>query len=135
MKPGPTCANQLEAETLADSISVGFPRDQFKALRAVRDCGGRFISVPDEAILRAMSDLAQGVGVAAEPAGAVGLAGLRRLAGEGVFKPGDRAAVLVTGSGLKDVASAVRAAQGRVVEAQPDWPAVERALGRLNSYE
>lgn len=127
--------DQLEAETLADSISVGFPRDQFKALRAVRDCGGRFVSVPDEAILRAMSDLAQSVGVAAEPAGAVGLAGLRKLAREGLFRPGDRAAVLVTGSGLKDVASAVRAARGLVVEAEPDWSAVRLALSRFTSDE
>src|SRR5262249_42049704 len=39
------------AETLADSICVGHPRNWRKALRAVRESGGAFVSVPDAAIL------------------------------------------------------------------------------------
>src|SRR5262249_40910927 len=45
MPPGP-------AETIADSISASLPRDRVKAMRAVRESGGLYVSVSDEAILQ-----------------------------------------------------------------------------------
>jgi len=69
------CA-EIAAATLADSICVSVPRDQVKALRAVRETGGLFVSVSDEAILDAMSLLARRAGIFAEPAAAASLAGL-----------------------------------------------------------
>jgi len=96
-------------DTLADSIAVGVPRDRIKALRAVRQTGGEFVAVSDEEILDAMRLLARGVAVFAEPAGATGFAGLARLVREGRIDPQERIVVLVTGNGLKDVASAIKA--------------------------
>jgi len=95
--------------TLADSIAVGVPRDRIKALRAVRQTGGEFVAVSDEEILDAMRVLARGAAVFAEPAGATGFAGLAKLVREGRIDPEERIVVLVTGNGLKDVASAIRA--------------------------
>ncbi len=97
-------------ETLADSISVGIPRDRIKALRAVRETQGAYVTVSDDEILEAMRILAREAGVFAEPAGATPLAGLRRTLREGTVDPGERIVVLVTGNGLKDVQSAIRAA-------------------------
>jgi threonine synthase len=101
MQPGP-------ADTIADSISAGLPRDRVKALRAVRESGGAYISVSDSAILAAIPELAQYTGVFAEPAAAATLAGLREALRTGVIHPQERIVLLVTGSGLKDIRSAMR---------------------------
>ena len=96
-------------DTLADSIAVGVPRDRIKALRAVRQTSGEYVAVSDEEILDAMRVLARGAAVFAEPAGAAGFAGLVKLVREGRIDPEERIVVLVTGNGLKDVASAIKA--------------------------
>jgi len=96
-------------DTLADSISVGIPRDRIKALRAVRETGGEYVTVSDEEILDAMLVLARSAAVFAEPAGATGYAGLAKMAREGRIDPSERVVVLVTGNGLKDVKSAIQA--------------------------
>ncbi|MBC7264540.1 MAG: threonine synthase [Chloroflexi bacterium] len=95
--------------TLADSISVGIPRDRIKALRAVRESGGRYVTVSDEEILDAMRILAREAAVFAEPAGATGFAGLQKMLRDGQVDPGDKIVVIVTGNGLKDIASAMKA--------------------------
>jgi len=99
----------LVPDTLADSISVGQPRDRVKALRAVRETQGRYVAVADEEILEAMRLLGREAAVFAEPAGAAGFAGLAKLVAQGEIGPEERIAVLVTGNGLKDVDSAIRA--------------------------
>lgn len=96
-------------QTLADSISVGQPRDAIKALRAVRETSGEFITVSDEQILEAMRVLARGAGVFGEPAGVTGFAGLQKMLREGRIDHDERVVVLVTGNGLKDPQSAIRA--------------------------
>jgi len=88
---------------------VGQPRDRIKALRAVRETGGRYVAVSDDEILEAMRLLGREAAVFAEPAGAAGFAGLRKLALQGEIDPQERIVVLVTGNGLKDVDSAIRA--------------------------
>lgn len=117
----------LVPHTLADSIAVGNPRDRVKALRAVRETGGQYVAVKDEEILEAMRLLGQEAAVFAEPAGAAGFAGLLKLVGEGQIDPEERIAVLVTGSGLKDVESAIRAVgQPQIIE--PNMEALSRLL-------
>jgi threonine synthase len=99
----------LVPHTLADSISVGQPRDRVKALRAVRETGGRYVAVSDDEILEAMRLLGREAAIFAEPAGAAGFAGLHKLVLQGEIDPEERIVVLVTGNGLKDVDSAIRA--------------------------
>ncbi len=113
----------VEASTVADSICVGAPRDVVKAVKYVRANGGRFVTVPDAAILDAIAFLARRTGVFAEPAGAAALAGLRRLAETGDLA-GKSAAVMITGNGLKDVASAKRTV-GEPIVIEPSLRAIE----------
>ena len=98
----------IVAHTVADSISAGLPRDRLKAMAAVRETGGAFVTVTDEEILRAIPALARGSGVFAEPAGAAAYAGLVRAAGAGLVTADDRIVVVNTGSGLKDVAGVMK---------------------------
>jgi threonine synthase len=104
-------AKPVQAQTVADSISVGIPRDQVKALRAVRESGGQFVAVSDDEILAAISALARKVGLLAEPAGATGFAGLKKLVEMGVCSERDTAAVFVTGHGLKDIDGVMKAVE------------------------
>ena len=96
----------IEAQTVADSILAGLPRDRIKALAAVRETGGAYIKVSDEEILAAIPALGRGAGVFAEPAAAAAYAGLVKAVADGLVNPDERIVVLVTGNGLKDVASA-----------------------------
>ena len=122
-------AERIVPQTVADSISVGQPRDARKALRAARDTGGSFVATEDAEILEAMRLLARRGGVFAEPAGAAGFAGFRSLEAAGAFAEGETVVVLVTGNGLKDVSGALKAAEGNPIEIDPDIAAVQRAVG------
>ena len=115
------------AQTLADSISAGLPRDRAKALRAVRETQGSWLCVPDEAILAAIPRLARASGIFAEPAAAAALAGLEAAVAEGLLGAESSVVLLVTGNGLKDVRSARRAVSGGLRVA-PDAGAIRRAL-------
>ena len=101
----------MDASSVAGSIVAGHPRHRIKALRAVRDAEGAYISASDREIVTAIPILAQGCGVFAEPAAAAAHAGLVRAAGQGRINPGGRVVVLATGSGLKDVASVLSAVE------------------------
>ena len=65
----------INSQTVADSIAADLPRDRVKAVRAVRETKGAFVSVPDQAILDGIPVLARLSGVFAEPAAAGGLRG------------------------------------------------------------
>ena len=99
----------ISAQTVADSISAGLPRDRIKALAAVKETGGAFISVPDNDILAAIPALARGAGVFAEPAGAAAYAGLVEAVNLRLVARDETIVVLNTGNGLKDVAGAMQA--------------------------
>jgi threonine synthase len=97
---------KVKAQTAADSIAVGEPRNWRKALRAVKASEGAIVAVSDDAILEAAKDIAAGTGVFAEPTGSAPFAGLQRAREEGIVSAKDRVLVVVTGNGLKDVAGA-----------------------------
>ncbi|HET92100.1 MAG TPA: threonine synthase [Chloroflexi bacterium] len=118
----------VEAHSVADSIVAGLPRDRIKALRAVRETGGVYLRVSDDAILAAIPALAQGCGVFAEPAAAAAYAGLVEAAAQGLVQPDEHIVVLATGSGLKDVASAMKAVQASPPVVAPTLDAVRQAL-------
>jgi threonine synthase len=111
----------IEAHTLADSISAGLPRDRIKAMAAVRETDGAYLQVSDQEILAAIPALARGCAVFAEPAGAAAYAGLLKALDQGLAHPNERIVVLVTGSGLKDVSSAMQSVQQ--VGTQPHYVA------------
>jgi threonine synthase len=98
----------VEAHTIADSISVDLPRDGLRALKAVRQTDGTYITVSDDAILKAIVSLGK-VGIFAEPAGATAYAGLVKACQGGLVQPDDPIIVLNTGSGLKDIKASQKA--------------------------
>lgn len=117
----------VAANTLADSISVDLPRDGVRAVRAVRETGGTFVTITDDDILAAMSVLGRDLAVFAEPAGAAAYAGLVQAAAQALVKPTDVIVVLITGSGLKDVKSALRAVTAAPV-IEPNLSAVKAVI-------
>ena len=119
-----------EENTIADSIAVGVPRNPKKALRAVAASDGRWISVADEDILEAMRLLGRTEGVFGEPAGVAAAAGVVKAAGLGLIRPEETVTLISTGSGLKDVKNALRAA-GKPFSSAPDLAALE-ASGALD---
>jgi threonine synthase len=119
----------VHATTIADSISVDLPRDGVRAVRAARETGGTYITVSDQSILAAMRDLARSAAVFAEPAGAAAYAGLVAALGDGLIGRDARILVINTGSGLKDVRSAMQAA-GEAPVIEPTLNALRRTLGR-----
>ncbi|MFC2037489.1 threonine synthase [Chloroflexota bacterium] len=117
----------VEAQSVADSIVAGLPRDRIKALRAARETNGAFLRVSDEEILAAIPALAQGCGVFAEPAAAAAYAGLVRAVEGGLVNGDERVVVLATGSGLKDVAAAMKAV-GQPIIVAPELADVRRTM-------
>jgi threonine synthase len=116
----------VHATTLADSISVDLPRDGIRAIRAARDTGGTYITVPDSAILKAIAELGQ-VGIFAEPAASTAYAGLVKALEKAIVQPEDPVLVLCTGSGLKDVKAAMQAVTNAPV-IEPSLEAVKKVL-------
>ena len=116
----------IEAQTVADSICVGKPRDIVKAVTYVARNGGYFVTVSDQQITEAILILAKRTGVFAEPAGAAAFAGAVKLADTGGLD-GKRVAVMVTGNGLKDVAAARKIVEAPI-HVEPSLEAVKEKL-------
>jgi threonine synthase len=109
------------AASVADSLTVEAPRNAMLCLREVRASNGAGVIVSDDAILAAIPRLASLTGVFAEPAAAAALAGLDAARAEGLVDRDERVVLMITGSGLKDVAAATRALEmPKPVEAKID---------------
>src|SRR6266516_2113921 len=102
------------AQTIADGIAVGLPRNGAMAVKIIRESGGFGVTVSDEEILAAEKELARLTGIFAEPSGAASYAGLLRLLDERKIARDEQIVLLVTGSGLKSIDAVVEAA-GSVV--------------------
>jgi len=100
----------VSATTIADSISADIPRDGVRAVRAVRDTNGAYLTVSDDEILAAIRDLSRSEAVFPEPAGAAAYAGLVKAVKQGLVKSDETIVCLITGSGLKDIKSAMQVA-------------------------
>jgi threonine synthase len=110
----------VSGDTVADSISVSLPRDGDAAVKAIRESGGFGVAVTDAAILAAIGKVARGAGIFAEPAAATSYAGLEEAVKRGLIDPGWQVVALITGNGLKDVASAMKVAgEPRVISPDP----------------
>jgi threonine synthase len=119
-----------EPETVATAIRIGDPASWTKATAARDESGGRIEAVTDDEILAAYRDLARLEGVFCEPSSAAGVAGIRRLVGEGRLGVEQDATIVcvLTGSGLKDPHTA-EAQVGAVIETGSTTEAVIAALG------
>ena len=115
----------VQAQTIADSISVDLPRDGVRAVRAASQTGGTYVTVKDAEILAAIADLGR-VGIFAEPAGSTALAGLKKALAQGIVKSDDPVVVMNTGSGLKDVRAAMQAVR--------EAPVIEPSMSALKKH-
>ncbi len=116
----------VQADTLADSISVDLPRDGIRALRAASETNGAYLAVPDEAILGTIAELGR-VGIFAEPAASTAYAGLQKALQLDLVGPDDPVLVLSTGSGLKDVKAAMQAVTAAPI-IEPSLEAVKEII-------
>ena len=99
-------------ETIADSIASELPRDRAKALRAVRETAGAFLTVSDDAIAAAIPEFARLSGVFVEPAAAATFAGAKNAVSQGLLERDESLCLLMTGNGLKDVERARQSVTG-----------------------
>ena len=109
----------VSGHTIADSISVSLPRDGDAAVMAIRGSKGFALSVSDSKILEAIPELAAETGVFAEPAGAAPYAALKKAVARNLVEEDERVVLLVTGSGLKDIESAMKSTR-KPFRIQPD---------------
>ncbi|HYF90690.1 MAG TPA: threonine synthase [Symbiobacteriaceae bacterium] len=114
-------------ETIADGIAVGEPRNWVKAVTRIKATGGTFTLVTDNEIREAMGLTGRLTGVFAEPAAGAAVAGLQKAVVQGIIGKSDSVAVVVSGSGLKDVRRAIEAA-GAPIRVQPSMAEVWKAL-------
>jgi len=91
------------ASTMADSISVDYPRNFFMTKSFLKKYDGKWLTVADEEIMEAASLLARKTGIFAEPAAAAAMAGMLKYGNS--YNRNSRGSMLVlsTGSGLKDL--------------------------------
>jgi threonine synthase len=108
-KGADTITPVTNAASVADSLTVQAPRNALQCLRVIRASGGGGVAVSDDAIIRAIAELARLTGVFAEPAGAAVLAGLHAALEQRLLHRDERVVLLATGTGLKDVPAASRA--------------------------
>ena len=102
---------EIDAQTDADSISAGTPRDPLRAVQAATQTGGAYVCVSDAEILEAIPRFARMTGVFAEPAGATTLAGVLKAKREGIIEDGKTLVIVNTGNGLKDIVSAKKSVE------------------------
>lgn len=117
----------MEENTLADSISVGVPRNPDKAISAIKESNGLTVEVTDEQILDAMRTMGRTCGVFGEPAGVTATAGLIKLCAQGKIPRDAEVVSIVTGNGLKDTANGIKAA-GEPIKLAPDMDLLREVL-------
>lgn len=100
----------IPSRTIAGGIGTDRPCDGVMALRAIRNSGGVVIEATDEEMLDAMRTLATQAGVFVEPACAAAYVGLVKGRRDGTIGSDEEVVLQLTGSGFKDVRSALHAA-------------------------
>ncbi len=100
-------AHNERAHTIASAIEINRPVNLPKALRALEVMNGVVRSVSDEVILEHKA-LVGRHGFGCEPASAASVAGARMLIREGIIKPDETVACVLTGHQLKDPDATVK---------------------------
>ena len=101
-------------QTLASAIKIGAPVSWKKAWSAVRDTGGRVITVSEQEIADAKAMIGRD-GIGCEPASATTVAGIRKLVKEKVIKRDESVVAVLTGHLLKDTDYVIKYHEGKLV--------------------
>ena len=121
-----------EPETVASAIRIGNPASWQEAVTAAEESGGFIDMVSDDEIIAAYSLLASSEGTFAEPASAASVAGLAKDVRLGRLPKGATVVCTITGHGLKDPDTVLRAA-AKPASLPADLEAVEEHLGLRGS--
>jgi len=116
-------------ETYADSIDCAVPRNWRKAVNAVRDSGGVYVTVSDDQVRDAVRETGRLSGCFAEPAAAAAVAGIAEARRRGIIGADASAVAVISGNGLKDIQGALSAV-GEPHTIPPDLGEVERVVER-----
>lgn len=100
---------EIDAHTVADSISVGIPRNGYYALKQLKRYNGKCVTVSDKEILDAQKELSSKAGLFTEPAAAASYAGFLKIRSE--ILNDATVVLLATGNGLKDIDSAIKSVE------------------------
>jgi len=92
--------------SIVRSLGNPYPPSGNCVLKFLRELDGMAIAVPDEETTVAQRELARMEGIFAEPAGAIALAGLRRLIKLGRIRKDEKVVLVVSGFGFRDVGDA-----------------------------
>jgi len=106
--------SRVSGETVADSISVSLPRDGEAAVKAIKESGGGAVTVSDREILEMIPVVAKNTGVFVEPAAAAAVSGLVKALEDKKIDRKEKIATILTGSGLKDIESAMKVAPATI---------------------
>ncbi|MEN3284528.1 MAG: threonine synthase [Solirubrobacteraceae bacterium] len=117
--PAPTIER---AESAISGLQVPSAPDGELAAELVRKTGGWAVTASDEQILAAQRALALREGVFVEPAAACALAGLQRDLDTGRVDVGSSALLILTGAGLKDLATLEQWLEPAPIAAVEDLP-------------
>ena len=93
----------VKPDTIARSLAIGAPADGYFALKVARATGGHIEWCTEQEIREGIRLLASTEGVFTETAGGVTIANLKRMAEQGIIKPGEEVVAYVTGNGYKTV--------------------------------
>jgi len=113
--------NFIEANTIADSISAGAPRNLFMAAHSIMDSDGFAISVTDNEILEAQKALTAKYGVLAEPSASASYAGYTKLKNQNNLEENSKVMLMITGHGLKDVSSLEKWNDSPKIRSSEEW--------------
>lgn len=111
---GAEIVNDEDPQTLASAIKIGAPVSWKKAWSAVRDTGGRVITVSEQEIADAKATIGRD-GIGCEPASATTVAGIRKLVSDGVIKKNESVIAVLTGHLLKDTDYVIKYHEGNLI--------------------
>ena len=117
-----------QPQTIASAIRIGNPASWQKAVIARDESEGIIDMVSDEEIMSAHRLMAIKGGIFGEPASAASLAGLIKLARQGMDFSAKKVVCVVTGSGLKDADAVLKNAKP-FLELPANLVSIEQALG------
>ena len=91
----------MKPDTIAKSLAIGNPAAGMYALNVLEETGGSAVAAREHEEVEGIRLLAETEGIFTETAGGVVIAGLRRLAKNGLIKPDEVTVAYITGNGLK----------------------------------
>ncbi|MEI6308230.1 MAG: threonine synthase [bacterium] len=89
--------------TIAVKLAHAYPDDGEEALSVIVQSDGAVVSVNDLEITEALQSVARADGLFIEPSSAAALAGYSKLVSRHTIQPGERVAVILTGSGFREM--------------------------------